>query len=833
MLELTKTFENNELIHYQNFTHQGITLSRAFSLGDNLVVMDTDDMFKCDFSYKRYCQKQNEWMKSFRRVYRILESDSDEIPSLLKDNDIDYDSRKTMNREDLIIDPTPLEHIFEICFSVAYGQNAYKFLAREHSILNSEGKTVYLDYALFKNDGTWIAIEENGISYHHPKLIGKEKYRAILKKQNAVVKSNGVVYRWDTESLQNMDKIVDELIEFVGPIHDYQEQDYTMDNRSFVLHEHQADYLIQTQVDRKNRVKASLVVLPVGTGKTTIALEDMKHYASDLEDFRGLVLVPSLDLKNQWEIEIAKSFQGMRSVEVLTYHKASKNYKNDSKRRYDYIVVDEAHHGVAPVLKKVITHYDPDFLLGLTATDQRLDKRKLEEVFGSYETKLTLEEAIQKGVLCPIKGYRLETNVDLSAVRFNGKDYVNGQLEREIRIPSRNEAIVDVLEEYFKEKLTRKPGIVFCVNVAHAKEMARLLNRRGFEAASVDGTDKLRFRKIQDYMNGKIQFLCTCSLLTEGWDAPHTTVIVMARPTLSRVLYTQQLGRGTRKSPGKESLYVIDVVDQYGALGNGSITNRPWSLHALFNRLDYQKFGDLVDVNSENKELLILDTIHEKSIRLSPMDVFTFEKEYSDHLSTEELARELFVSTGTVVSWIQKKDVSWDLELPLGRGKVYLFAPERVEEIRTFKGLSIHTEETIVEDFWSFIEQGDYTFSYKMYFILALLDNVDDTGDASTNAVLQAYQQYYLKRHEGGMKVDKDNSPYIQIDFLKDERSLKQSMLSNPFEKFERKRFMYYNKDLAKISIHHRIWEDLVENSGLVRLRNKMNHDIETYFGKL
>lgn len=819
------------LTWFQDLVHDETTLSRAYKLDDKLIVIDKDEIFEKDFSYKRYCQKQNEWMKSFAKVYRILEEDVNSIGDLLADKDVDYDDRKTMNREDLVIDPTPLEHIFEECFMNAYGASALKYLVREHSIINNQGKTVYLDYALFKNNGNWIAIEENGISYHHPKIIGKNRYKSILAKQNSVVSSNGIVYRWDTESLQNRDKIIDELKEFIGPIHLYQNQEYISESRGFVLHEHQVDYLVQTKHDRRNNIQSALIVLPVGTGKTAVALEDIKVFSEENEGIKALITVPSLDLKLQWQREIEKMKYKNADIEVLTYSKASKNYKTDSKDLYDYIVVDEAHHAVAPVLKKVINHFQPKFLLGLTATDKRLDKRKLEDVFGSYKSNLTLKEAIQKGILCPIKAYRLETNIDLSNVRFNGKDYINSQLEREIRVPSRNEVIAQLLKEYFVDKLIGKPGIIFCVNIAHAKEMAKVLRNYGISADAVDGTDIRRFEKIEKYMAGEIQFLCTCSLLTEGWDAPHTSVIVMARPTLSQVLYTQQLGRGTRKSYGKESLYVIDVVDTYGSMG--SLNNRPWSLHALFNKMEYMKFGDIVDVDCENKELVTLDTIYEKPIRLSPMDIYTFEKYYGDFLSTEEMARELFLSTGTVVSWIRKKEVEYDVELPLGKGKLYMFAPSRILEIRKIKGLIEHTEESIIEDFWSFIDQGDYTFSYKMYFILSLLECVDDTGDAYVIEVLNKYQNFYLERNTKGLVVDKSNSPYNSIEFIKDDKGMKESMLTNPFEKFERKRFMYYNKDLAKISIHHRIWEDFVENGGLLKLKDKMISDIDTYYKKI
>ena len=129
----------------------------------------------------------------------------------------------------------------------------------------------------------------------------------------------------------------------------------------------------------------------------------------------------------------------------------------------------EAHHAVAPVLKRVIQYFDTDFTIGLTATDQRPDRKKLETVFGTYSTSLSLKEAMEKGIVAKANVYRIETNIDLSKVRFNGKDYVNADLEKKIRVTSRNELIVDVLKEYFTEgEAGKRQGIVFCVNVSHA-----------------------------------------------------------------------------------------------------------------------------------------------------------------------------------------------------------------------------------------------------------------------------------------------------------------------------------------------------------------------------
>lgn len=254
--------------HLDVLTHNGETLSYVQPYGsDGVVVIDRDAILREPFTYKRYCQKQNEWMRLYGRVYRFLESDQNladfRSAGCFPDSDL-YDLSRTLDRESTLAEPTPLEYRFEECFIDAFGEEALKYLKREYAFLTDQGNTVYVDYALFRKDGTWIAIEENGIRYHHPQIIGKERYQHILKKQNAIVAAHGIVFRWDTESLFHREKIADELREFLGDLDDYLIQYSLSASRGFSLHEHQADQLSQLQADRDAGKRSALVVLPTG-----------------------------------------------------------------------------------------------------------------------------------------------------------------------------------------------------------------------------------------------------------------------------------------------------------------------------------------------------------------------------------------------------------------------------------------------------------------------------------------------------------------------------------------------------------------------------------------
>ena len=271
-------------------------------------------------------------MNHYRKVYRFIDGDSN-IQKVLKSEAMDghdYYGGRSYNREQYIPDPSPLEYLFESCFEEAYGPKAFEYLKREYSFITMEGKTAYVDYALFRKDGSWIAIEENGISYHHPALIKKNAYIKILVKQNTIVEQDGKVFRWDTESLQARQHVIDELKDFIGCLDDYLVQTTVIERRSFALHDHQTDFLKELNMDRVTGKKTALVVLPTGTGKTILALEDIKHFCANREKCCNLVLVPTRDLVKQWEKVLNPYFKQIGKTDVLTYAAASQRYFNEA-----------------------------------------------------------------------------------------------------------------------------------------------------------------------------------------------------------------------------------------------------------------------------------------------------------------------------------------------------------------------------------------------------------------------------------------------------------------------------------------------------------------------
>lgn len=796
------------LIAYPNYvlretvTYPNGGVSRFYDDGVDMVIID-DEICSCRdgeqiFPYTLITDKQNHYMKIYRRVFRFLGFDPETIEKCLQKSrqEVLYSTKKISERGEHA-DSSPLELLFEQNFTDVYGMRALKYLQKEFRISDEDGNNYFLDYLVDTADSR-VAIEENGIHYHHPQLIGIEGYRKQLRKQNTCALWGLKLYRFSTEDCRFKDRIEDDIRSYLGKDTSGFREAGLLLERKTELYEHQEISLAQIEERREKGIRAFLIVLPTAAGKSRIVEEDIQKFAAGKEQFRALILAPNTNIIADWKERIDKDLQPLQDrIDIKTYSYAVRHYHEKTRDYYSYIVVDEAHHAVAPMLKRVIQYYAPEFLVGLTATDQRPDKKRLEEIFGNYTTELSLKDAMEKGVVARANVYRIETNIDLSHVRFNGKDYVNADLEKSVRVTSRNELIVNVLKDYFTEgDAGKRQGIIFCINKAHTKEMARLLNVAGISAQDYSGDTKHPEKVMQEFKEHKIRFLCACDMISEGWDYPELGILVMARPTLSKVLYLQQIGRGLRRTSIKKNVFVIDVVDEYGAMV------RPCSMHAIFGNSLYVPFGDITRQDYLPGQMIEIDGITERVERIVEVDIHTFEEKYGDYYSQEQLAREYFVNTGTITSWIRKGKITPTVEFPFGSKKISLFSPGDVEKYRKELNIQEHNDETVRDDFFAFLEERDYSLSYKMPFLLSFIDHMDTIGDAKIEDVLTDYIAFYQDRINKGLPVDRPSCPYND-ETLKDRKMIKSSMLTNPFEKFERKRFMYYSKDLGVISLNH------------------------------
>jgi superfamily II DNA or RNA helicase len=229
---------------------------------------------------------------------------------------------------------------------------------------------------------------------------------------------------------------------------------------------------------------------------------------------------------------------------------------------FGLVVVDEAHHAPADSYRMVTDHFRPHFLLGCTATPDRLDGQGLDDLFGEKPLYVyELQQAIKDGRLVRIRQYAIKTQISLDGVANRGGDFAPEALGKAVLQAGRTRAAVEALAEFAYDRKT----IAFCVNLEHVDQMQEALLESGFSAESITGRMPVEERRriLEDYAAGKFQVLVNCEIATEGFDEPSIDCVLMARPTQSRSLYQQMVGRGLRLCPptNKDDCLVLDVTD--------------------------------------------------------------------------------------------------------------------------------------------------------------------------------------------------------------------------------------------------------------------------------
>lgn len=227
-----------------------------------------------------------------------------------------------------------------------------------------------------------------------------------------------------------------------------------------------------------------------------------------------------------------------------------------SKTYFDTIIIDEAHHALSNSYQAILNYFDEADVLGVTATPDRADMKNLGQAFDSLAYEYTLREAISSGYLVPIQVQTLPLHIDFTNVKMTAGDFQAGDVGRVL--DPYLEQIADTLLDYKDRKI-----VVFLPLIETSQKFCNMLIERGFNAAEVNGNSENRNEITEDFANGKYNVLCNSMLLTEGWDCPSVDCVIVLRPTKSRALYTQMIGRGTRLCEGKDHLLVLDFLWHY------------------------------------------------------------------------------------------------------------------------------------------------------------------------------------------------------------------------------------------------------------------------------
>jgi superfamily II DNA or RNA helicase len=325
-------------------------------------------------------------------------------------------------------------------------------------------------------------------------------------------------------------------------------------------------------------VRRPAIVLATGLGKTVI----FSQLASEFIERTGqrvLVLVHRDELATQAMDKIhgiaphlsvgkvkAQDNDVHASVVVASVQTASRSSRLHQVRQSELltgpiglIITDECHHSVSPSYVKVYDAFPDAVQLGVTATLARGDGIGLGSVWDDVVYEKSIAWGIKKKFLSPVRGVAVRApELDLSSVKRSGGDYQAGDLGRALATCG----ALDVIPKAYAEHASDRSGVVFSPTVETAEYTAEVLRESGITSAVISGATprEERTRIFEDHRTGRVQVLSNCMVLTEGWDGPHTSCIVIARPTQSNPLYVQMVGRGTRTYPGKADCLVLDIV---------------------------------------------------------------------------------------------------------------------------------------------------------------------------------------------------------------------------------------------------------------------------------
>lgn len=312
----------------------------------------------------------------------------------------------------------------------------------------------------------------------------------------------------------------------------------------------------------------TLLVLPTGTGKTivfaSVAADQVR--AGD----RVLILAHRGELLEQAADKLQRSTGLVSAVEkaestcldswfrvvvgsVQTLQRTAR-LERFPQDYFGTIIIDEAHHAITDGYRRILDYFGDAKVLGVTATPDRGDMRNLGEVFDSLAFEYKLTDAIKEGYLCKIMAQTIPLQLDITSVTMSGGDYAVGDL---------GTALDPYLEQIAAEMARRcksRKTVVFLPLIRTSQKFRDLLNAHGFRAAEVNGQSEDRREVLADFDAGKYNVLCNSMLLTEGWDCPSVDCVVVLRPTKVRSLYSQMVGRGTRLSPGKTDLLLLDFL---------------------------------------------------------------------------------------------------------------------------------------------------------------------------------------------------------------------------------------------------------------------------------
>ncbi|PAZ10887.1 helicase [Streptomyces sp. SA15] len=349
---------------------------------------------------------------------------------------------------------------------------------------------------------------------------------------------------------------------------------------------HQRDMLERLRIEREIRGRTrNLLVAATGTGKTVMAALDyrslrkklglgnprllfvahrkeilqqsLRTYREVLDDASFGELLHGGEDPREWN----HVFASVQSLNVQRLEQLAPHH-------FDIIVIDEFHHATATTYRRVIDHFKPKELLGLTATPERMDGLNVQDEFfdGRIAAEMRLWEALENDLLCPFHYFGIPDGTDLTNLNWQGA-YTENELDN---VFTGNHARARIVVKQIRDKVSNPRAmraLGFCVTKNHARFMAEFFRKAGFQAVALssDSSAEVRSQALADLRDGRLQVIFSVDLFNEGLDIPDVDTLLLLRPTSSATVFLQQLGRGLRRTETKPVLTVLDFIGQHRA----------------------------------------------------------------------------------------------------------------------------------------------------------------------------------------------------------------------------------------------------------------------------
>ena len=510
----------------------------------------------------------------------------------------------------------------------------------------------------------------------------------------------------------------------------------------------QMEALCALEDTRAEGAKKALIHAATGIGKTYLAAFDSKTYE------KVLFVAHREEILKQ----AAESFRNVRSSEdygfftgdekctdksvifasVATLGKTEYlNEKYFAPDYFNYVVIDEFHHAVNNQYRKIVEYFKPQFLLGLTATPERMDGKNIYEICDyNVPYEISLKDGINKGMLVPFHYYGIYDETDYTKLHIVRGKYVEEELNKTY---IGNAYRHDLIYKYYC-KYGSKQALGFCCSRKHAEEMAKEFSRRGIPSAAVysnaDGEFSMdRTEAIEKLESGKIKVIFSVDMFNEGVDIPSVDMVMFLRPTESPIVFLQQLGRGLRRNKGKEYLNVLDFIGNYEKAGRVRylLTGKRKAEKQTYSPADKTDYPDdcfvdfdmkLIDLFAEmdKKQQSLRDQIKKEYFRVkelfgkqpSRMDLFTY---MDDDVYQKAIAR--------------------SSENPFKKYLEYLSElNELTDEQKIFC-------QGIGKEFIKLLENTNMTKVYKMPVLMAFYNHGDVRKEVTEEELLASWKEFF------------------------------------------------------------------------------------------